>query len=67
MSGGIRLDSLPKDEVKQWINSFDNVLTDCDGMKVIRGYILDKFINLLLPFRSAVAVHGDYWGCAQGH
>lgn len=29
--GGVRLDSLPRDEVKQLIDSFDNVFTDCDG------------------------------------
>lgn len=34
-TGGVRLDSLPREEVTQWLSKFDTILTDCDGMKVM--------------------------------
>lgn len=44
---GTRLDSLPREDIKQWMNSFDTVLTDCDGMmKVIADNSIMELIYL---------------------
>lgn len=54
---GIRLDSLPRDEVKQWINSFDNVLTDCDGVLWLYTEIIGeapKVINRLKDMSKGI-------------
>lgn len=36
------LTKVPKDQVKQWLDSFDAVLTDCDGKLSAIGFVQNE-------------------------
>lgn len=45
-----QLSSLSETEIKTWINSFDTVLTDCDGVLWIFNNILNQSVDTINTF-----------------
>jgi len=46
------LAKLTKDEVRQFINSFDTVLTDCDGVLWLENHVIDKASQVINRLRE---------------
>lgn len=47
---GTDLTKIPAEQVKTWLNSFDTVLTDCDGMNgLIRAKLCNNSFNIHCP------------------
>lgn len=47
-----KLSKLTKEEVRQFINSFDTVLTDCDGVLWLENNIIDKSPEVIHRLRE---------------
>lgn len=53
----IRLNSLKKEEVRDWLNSFEVILTDCDGVLWLHNDVIGKsseVINKLVKIGKRV-------------
>lgn len=48
----IHLSSLPREKVFEFVNSFDTVLTDCDGVLWLENVAMEGAPNVINKFRE---------------